>query len=165
MMRIINAFVLVTLSLFLLSGCASIVSKSKYPVIISSNPEGADITIANGIGRTVYSGKTPTTVTLKAGAGYFKGENYTVTFKREGYATHSAQIERGLDGWYIAGNIFIGGLLGWLVVDPITGAMWTLKDLHVNLKPEESDFQKEGLHIVTVDEVPNHLRSKMTKIK
>jgi hypothetical protein len=165
MMRIINAFVLATLSLFLLSGCASIVSKSKYPVSISSNPEGADIAIANGIGKTVYSGKTPTTVTLKAGAGYFKGETYTVTFKREGYATHKAQIERGVDGWYIAGNIFIGGLLGWLVVDPITGAMWTLKDLHVNLKPEESYLQKEGLHIVTIDNVPNYLRSKMTKIK
>ena len=165
MIRIINAFVFVTLSLTLLAGCASIVSKSKYPVSITSNPEGAAIIIVNRIGQDVFSGKTPTTVTLKAGAGYFKGETYTVTFKREGYATHTAQIERGVDGWYSVGNIFLGGLIGWLVVDPITGAMWTLKDLHVNLKPEESYLQKEGLHIVTIDDVPNHLRSKMVKIK
>lgn len=29
-------------------------------------------------------------------------------------------------GWYLVGNIFIGGLIGWLIVDPLTGAMWTL---------------------------------------
>jgi len=147
-----------------LAGCASIVSKSNYPVSITSNPEVASIVVVNSIGRTVFSGKTPTTITLKAGAGYFKGETYTVTLKREGYATHTAQIERGLDGWYIAGNIFIGGLIGWLVIDPITGAMWTLKDLHVNLEPEKSSLQKEGLHIVTFDDIPKHLRSKLVKI-
>jgi len=27
-----------------------------------------------------------------------------------------------------------------------------------------SSFQKEGLHIVTIDQVPNHLRSKMVKL-
>jgi len=165
MVKIINAFVFVALSLILLTGCASIVSKSEYPVSITSNPGGAAIIIVNGIGQTVFSGKTPTTIILKAGAGYFKGETYKVTFKREGYATHTAQIERGVDGWYIAGNIFLGGLIGWLVVDPITGAMWTLKDLHVNLEPEKDSLQKEGLHIVTLDDVPNHLRSKMVKIK
>jgi len=165
MIRIINAFILLTLSLILLTGCASIVSKSNYPVRITSNPEGAAITIVNSIGQDVFSGKTPTTVTLKAGAGYFKGETYEVTFKREGYVTHAAQIERGVDGWYIAGNVVLGGLIGWLIVDPITGAMWTLKDLHVNLNPEESYLQKEGLHIITIDDVPDHLRSKMVKIK
>ena len=32
-----------------------------------------------------------------------------------------------LNAWYW-GNILFGGLIGWLIVDPATGAMWKLKD-------------------------------------
>lgn len=32
-----------------------------------------------------------------------------------------------MDGWYV-GNIIFGGLIGLLLVDPITGAMWKLPD-------------------------------------
>lgn len=107
-----------------LAACATIVSKTDYPITVSSKPDGADITIANRAGQSVFAGKTPATVVLKAGAAYFTGETYTVTFKRAGYVSHTAQIERGVNGWYIAGNIVFGGLIGWLIVDPITGAMW-----------------------------------------
>ncbi|MCX7973828.1 MAG: hypothetical protein N3B16_04935 [Candidatus Aminicenantes bacterium] len=148
-----------------LFGCATIVSKSEYAVTISSKPDGADITVLNRAKETVFQGKTPTTVVLKAGAGFFKGEIYTVIFKKEGYRSHSAQIERGVDGWYFAGNLIFGGLIGWLIVDPATGAMWTLKNLHVDLIPESSSHIKEGLYIVTIDDVPNHLRSEMVRIK
>ena len=30
-----------------------------------------------------------------------------------------------IDGWYW-GNLFLGGILGMLAVDPATGAMWAL---------------------------------------
>jgi hypothetical protein len=163
MKKIVYLFLPVVLAIAVLVGCASIVSKSEYPVSISSQPQGADITIVNRSKEAVYSGKTPTTVTLTAKAGFFKGENYTVTFKKEGYALHTAQIERGVDGWYIAGNILIGGLIGWFIVDPATGAMWTLKNLHVDLSSQTSSIQKQ-IHIVTIDEVPDYLRSKMVKI-
>ena len=86
-----------------------------------------------------------------------------MTFKKEGYVPYSAKIERGVDGWYILGNLFFGGLIGWLIVDPATGAMWTLRDLHVNLRDKASSIQKK-MHIVTIDEVPTHLRSQMVRI-
>lgn len=163
-MNIFRLFPFIVLSLALLAGCASIVSKSEYPVTISSKPEGTEITITNRSKETVFTGRTPTTVTLKAGAGFFKGEKYTVTFKKEGYAPHTAQIERGVDGWYILGNIVFGGLIGWFIVDPATGAMWTLKNLHVDLEPQGAYFDKEGFHIVTIDQVPARLRSQLVKI-
>ena len=163
MKKIVYLFLPVVLVIAVLVGCSSIVSKSEYPVGISSQPQGADITIVNRAKETVFSGRTPTTITLTAKAGFFKGENYTVTFKKEGYALHTAQIERGVDGWYIAGNLFFGGLIGWLIVDPATGAMWTLKNLHVDLNSQTSSIQKKT-HIVAIDDVPNHLRSKMIRI-
>lgn len=155
--------IMVIFSFFVVS-CASIVSKSEYPVTISSDPEGVSIKIVNRAGGTVYKGETPTTVTLSAKAGFFKGENYTVVFSKEGYASHTAQIERGVDGWYILGNILIGGLIGWFIVDPATGAMWTLKNLHVDLNDKSSSMQKEQIHILTFNEVPEDLRKYMVRI-
>lgn len=147
-----------------ISGCASIVSKSDYPVSISSQPAGAEISIKNSAGVGVYAGTTPTTVNLKAGAGYFKGETYTVTFKKDEHIRHTAQIERGVDGWYIVGNLFFGGLIGYLIVDPATGAMWTLRNLHVDLSPTKNVSINNGLNVVSLDDVPYHLRLQMVKV-
>ncbi len=163
-MKIVNLFVCFVLALALLTGCATIVSKSDYPVSISSQPQGADITVVNRAGKAVFSGKTPTTITLKAGAGYFKGENYFVTFKNEGFTMQTVQVERGIDGWYIAGNLVFGGLIGWLIVDPATGSMWTLKNLHVDMSSQSSSIQN-GMRLVTIDEVPDRLRPEMVRIK
>ena len=164
MRKLVYSFFTAVLITVVLTGCASIISKSNYPVSISSKPEGASIKIVNRAGESVFAGQTPATVTLKAGAGFFKGENYTVTFEKEGYNPHTAQIERGVDGWYLGGNFLFGGLIGWLIVDPATGAMWTLKNLHVDLSSESSSLSRDGLHIVTIDDVPEDLRSKMVRI-
>lgn len=164
MSRVTKLVVLFVLCVVFLAGCATIVSKSDYPVSISSQPQGAEITITNRAGAKVYSGKTPTTLNLTAGAGYFKGENYTVTFKKDGYNPHTAQISRGVDGWYLAGNIIFGGLIGWLIVDPITGAMWTLENLHVDLTSSQTSSAENEIRIVTIDQVPKQLLSKMKKI-
>lgn len=163
MKKIVNLSLMLFVTIVFLYGCASIVSKSEYPVSISSQPEGAKIIITNKAGQDIFLGKTPTTVTLKASRGFFKGEDYTVSFQKEGYTPHTAQIARRIDGWYI-GNVVFGGLIGWLIVDPATGAMWTLKDLHVDLSPSETSLIEEKLEIITIDDVPDHLRSNMVRI-
>ncbi|WP_285360318.1 hypothetical protein [Pseudomonas sp. fls2-241-TYG-175] len=78
-------------------------------------------------GVSVRSGVTPDEVTLRAGAGYFDGEKYTVTYRKDGYTSSTQTLESGIDGWYW-GNIVIGGLIGMLIVDPATGAMYTLPE-------------------------------------
>lgn len=149
------------------TGCASIVSKSSYPVAINSNPGQAEITITDETGKAIYSGKTPTTVTLDTKNGYFKGKDYTVTFKKDGFAKHTAQIKRGVDGWYIAGNIVFGGLIGWLIVDPATGAMWTLpKEMETTLSPDTAAVSEEnGVQIVQLENVPEDLRANLVSVE
>ena len=149
------------------TGCASIISKSNYPVNITSQPSGADITIVNKKGRVVYEGKTPTVVDLKAGAGWFQGQDYVVKFNKDGYETQTAQIEQKLDNWYLFGNIALGGLIGWVIVDPITGAMWVLEDVNVNLQPKPGSYlpTENKLHIVSLDQVPINLRPRMVRIR
>jgi hypothetical protein len=109
------------------TGCASIVSKSQYPVTINSNPSGATVTIKNKRGVDVQKATTPATVTLAASAGFFSPASYSFQFEKDGCFPASTSLSAGMDGWYI-GNILFGGLIGILIVDPATGAMWKLDD-------------------------------------
>src|SRR5690606_11108781 len=113
-------------ALLALSGCASIVSDSVYPVLISSTPAGARYeVIEQDSGRLVSAGATPQTVMLGASDGFFSRAEYTVTFSQDGYHSTSYPLRADLDGWYF-GNILFGGLLGILIIDPASGAMWKL---------------------------------------
>jgi hypothetical protein len=152
----------------LCSGCASILSESQYPVTINSHPDGATILVKDERGLQLYRGKTPTTLTLKSGEAYFHGKEYTVTFSKDGYEEQTAFVTKALDGWYI-GNIVFGGLIGILIVDPLTGAMWKLspKYLTVTLAEKVSavDSDVPDVVVLSVDEVPEHLRQHLVRVE
>ncbi|AMA45438.1 hypothetical protein ACI2KC_08455 [Pseudomonas monteilii] len=124
-------------------GCASIVGESRYPVVVSSAPPGAAFEITDKNGTVVHTGNTPSTVTLKSGKGYFTGQTYTLRFKKDGYPDRTVELDSSLSGWYW-GNILVGGLIGMLIVDPLTGAMYKLPEYAsadmgqplVNAKPD-----------------------------
>lgn len=116
----------------LFTSCASLISRSHYPVSITSEPSGVKFTVKNQSGSTVHQGTTPSIVTLPAGAGYFKPASYTLEFTKKGSATQSIELNSRMNGWYF-GNILFGGFIGMVVVDPLTGAMWRL-DETVNAK-------------------------------
>jgi hypothetical protein len=83
-----------------------------------------------------------------------------------GYDSHTAAIRRGVDGWYIGGNLVFGGLIGWLIVDPLTGAMWTLqKDVNVTLTPASSSLNSQsGLRVMSLNDVPVQLRNCLVRV-
>jgi hypothetical protein len=152
--------------LVLLSGCASIVSKSSRPVTITSSPIGAKVTISKSSGVPIQVGETPMTVTLETSNGFFTKAKYTVEATKPGYQTSSAVISADLNGWYF-GNIVFGGLIGLLIVDPATGAMWKLDDTYsVNLAPTKKVALSNGetVHVVSISDIPTHLRSKLVKV-
>ncbi|MFI3218637.1 MAG: hypothetical protein QX189_05890 [Methylococcales bacterium] len=127
-----------------LSGCASIISGSSSPVRIASTPEQADFTITNEDGIKVHSGITPSTVTLKSGAGYFDGASYSIDYSKDGYNPQTATLDSGVNGWYF-GNLLFGGFLGLLVIDPATGAMFDLPDdLSVSLMKQSQQGTLDG---------------------
>ena len=146
-----------TVALLPFLGCASIVKGSQQDVYFSSDPEGAKITVFDGNGSVVSEGTSPTTLPLKRGAGYFTSAKYRVVFSAPGYGKREVWITGNLEaGWYLAGNFLIGGLIGWLIVDPLTGAMWHLSpdQLSPRLEKDLAAGQSEGLHIVLADQIP-----------
>ncbi len=70
----------------------------KGPVMISSSPTAAEITIVDQSRVQIYRGTTPTTITLDASAGYFDGQEYTVTFSKDGYDPTTVKVDSTLNG-------------------------------------------------------------------
>ncbi|MZR64335.1 hypothetical protein [Alcanivorax sp. DP30] len=141
MRRIIGG--VVVLVGLLSSGCASIVSDSSYPVTISSSPEGVNYTVKHAKrGYAMMKGVTPATISLSADDGFFSKASYLVSFEKRGYDAVTIQLRAGMDGWYV-GNILFGGLIGFLIIDPATGAMWKL-DEQVQVALTESRKEDAG---------------------
>jgi hypothetical protein len=166
-----------------LSGCASII-KGGGPesFTVRSQPPGADVRItAVPTGETVATGRTPMTAMLSKSRGFFQGAKYKVTVQMPGFQARESVVDTSVSGWYIGGNIIFGGLIGWLIVDPATGAMWTLETdaLDVPLSPEgappaspekvpaaKPTSQAEGAYIgvLALDDVPVSARARMVPV-
>lgn len=116
-----------------LQGCASIFCGSTKTISVKSEPSDVDFTIKDKTGLKIHEGKTPEMVTLKRGAGYFEASDYTVEFT-DGVNKDVLPIKSDVEwGWYLGGNILFGGLIGWFIVDPITGGMYNIHDVSANL--------------------------------
>jgi len=154
-----------------LAGCASIIGGKLQTISIRSNPTDAKLLVYDvRKGNEIINAKTPYTATLERGAGYFKKAKYRVVIEKEGHTSKEILIEGRPNGWYIGGNLLFGGLIGWFIVDPLTGAMWTLepKDVQADLTKKVSLLQqKEGLMIVLTSklhELPESLKDKMKPV-
>ncbi|MEP2023622.1 MAG: PEGA domain-containing protein [Reichenbachiella sp.] len=113
----------VSLALFLMSSCASIIHGPTQTVDFTSQPTGATITIDGK-----EYGKTPQAIELRR-KGREKGDKsdkqmYDVKVALDGYYPYELKIKREMDGWFL-GNILFGGLIG-IIVDASNGAMYKL---------------------------------------
>ena len=121
-----NLFVLVLL-VPVLASCATVFSASRYTVPIRSEPPGAHFVITDRKGLTVREGTTPAFVELKASGGYLKHASYRIELTKAGYEPAHTAVYARLNSWYL-GNILLGPfcVLGFFVVDPLSGAMYRM---------------------------------------
>ncbi len=160
--------VLFLLTTILLSSCASIVSKTNYPVYIHSNPAGVTVSVTDKKGREVYNGRTPANVTLRTGSGYFAKAVYQVKLSSPGFNEKIVPINYKLNGWYF-GNLLFGGVIGMLIVDPASGAMWKIANPVVDetLSPATSTTSgaiEPTLNIVDITSVSAKIKSQLVRI-
>lgn len=160
----------VTCLIISIAGCASIFSKNSFPVTIKSTTDGAHFVIRDTSGGVIHAGETPATVTLTSSKGYFQSANYTVVFSKDGYKDQSIPLSSSISGWYW-GNILLGGAIGMLIVDPLTGSMWKLPDnVAATLSEQDPKIGLENgvtpqLQIVAMDQVPDELRAQLVQLK
>lgn len=151
--------------------CASIVKSGPQSISFNSDPSGAVLSVYDmNAGKEIINATTPHTATLKRGAGYFRKAAYKVTVRKPGYSEKEMIVEGKVNGWYIGGNFLFGGLIGWFIVDPITGSMWTLQPESVDIKLSGKDSsllnQEEGLTIVLskIEDIPQNIREHLKPV-
>jgi hypothetical protein len=148
-------------------GCSTIVGDPTAQLPISSAPSGADIKITEEKGNEIFNGNTPATVVLEKSTGrYFGSKTYKIEISKSGYGIQAFSVTAKPSGWFIFGNLFSWGPIGWLAVDPFNGKMYKLseKNITANLAtstPGESSAGKISLNIIKLQEVPPSLRDKL----
>ena len=154
-------FSVIVITCTFLSSCASIVSKTNWPVTIDSKPEGVHVSITNKRGIEVFSGKTPVLTKLKSGSGYFSKESYTVVMTYKGNEKRKINLECSVNGWYF-GNLLIGGLIGMLIVDPATGAMFRLDRSEVYEVFKENSTSQ--LKVLDINNIPLEWKTNLIEL-
>ncbi len=153
-----------------LTGCATIVGDANHVMPVSSTPSEAQVSIVDEKGSEVFKGATPTTVTLqKSDGSYWGKKSYSVKISKPGFETQTIPVTASANGWYIAGNLVFGGLIGWFVVDPFNGKMYNLSPETISASlPTQAAHNNTatngGIAIMLIQDVPAELRGKMVQI-
>jgi hypothetical protein len=143
-----------------LVGCATIAVGAYQNVTINSVPTQATVTVYQNHSKVPsIQTQTPSVLRLKRGEGYFKSATYHIIVEKDGYMPHEIILEGKANKWYLAGNIFGGGLYGYLLIDPNSGAMWTLSPT----APMYNDFQG-GLFIDMIGNASPSVRPYLTPV-
>ena len=138
----------------LLSGCASVMCGPRQKVAFDSKPSGADVEVIDSRGEVVFHKTTPCNAVLaRREQDYLQSAKYTVIVKKEGYEAVQFPLTGVLNRAYLA-NVFSAGV--GFIVDPLTGAMWTLtpSSFDTPMVTENAGFfNQEGL-LVSLQEEP-----------
>ena len=114
-----------------LSGCATLLNGNSQNVWISSAPVNAGITIYDSDREIILKGSTPLEIQLEAGERFLRPAEYWVVIEQDGYEPFETRIRGRLSGLYIFGNLITWNVIGWFIVDPLTGAMWELQPYEI----------------------------------
>ena len=138
-----------TLILFFTS-CSSIVHRSKQDVRISSETDSR-ITVKDSNGNIIAEGINSISLKLDRGDGYFIKGKYFIEVEKKGYKPVKTALTGQLNtGSYVIGNLFTYGI-GWLIIDPLTGSMWTLSTPDGQKGNDVRIFLKESVTGETLD--------------
>lgn len=109
------------------TGCATLFASKTKPLMISSDPRGADVYI-NGF----KSGKTPLDIRLKPDT------NYSIEFKKDGYDNLTRVVNKQTNaGWVIWDVLSLSVVC--VIVDAVTNNWNKLQSntLHVSLEKKK----------------------------
>lgn len=141
----------------ILTGCGSIINGTSQSMSVVASPSNAIIRLYNENGSLINESRGSMFYNLDRSSGYLSGASYNLEITRAGYHTKIIPIVSKPSGWYMAGNIVIGGLIGWLIVDPATGGMWALES------KEGQDV--DNLRVVLLEDAPMEVLMQAKKVE
>lgn len=172
-MRVSMILLAAALGVSILSGgCATIIDGGgRQNLSIRSTPPEATVSIYDlrNNNSMVSKNQTPAIVNLRTGDGYFVPAKYKLVVEKAGYAKQEITVDCTVRGWYIGGNIVLGGLVGWLIVDPISGAMYKFNPevYEPSLVTARADNHSPGeatLHVALKQELSEEMQAKLVRL-
>lgn len=149
-----------------LTGCATIMDGGPKTVTVKSDPTDAHVRVFDKKGMEVTTQRTPAILSLERG-GIYSTAKYRLVIEKEGYQPTEVTVRSTLNGWYL-GNLIFGGPLGLLIIDPLTGAMWTLTPTDVSfvLQKQTADVRVEdgGFYVMLRKDVPDQFASRLVQL-
>lgn len=109
--------VLLLISVFGLTGCASVAHGGYQQVSVVSSPAGAAVVADCGRGPK-DAGETPAVVKVSR-----KAERCLITVSKEGYADETVVLKRHLSGW-VWGNLFLPYVVPGVLIDLYGGGAY-----------------------------------------
>ena len=107
------------------ASCASIVGRYRCPVSFQSESAEFGLEVLAPDGRCVHKGRMPQSMTFDAHKGFFQRAKCVNRSTGTRANPIEARLDASLDPWHFC-HILFGGLIGILIVDPLTSAMWKL---------------------------------------
>src|SRR5262249_41423795 len=97
--------------------------RAAAPVTITSEPPEAHVTITNlRTHRRILQATTPVVAPLARHASYTQPARYAMVVEKPGYQLYVIMLQAELEKQNV-GHVAVKGPLGFIVVDPLTGAM------------------------------------------
>jgi hypothetical protein len=151
----------------LLAGCATFVNGSTSPLSVTSPEPNATLTILDETNHVVFSGTMPATIDLQTGKGFFGRKSYTVKVISEGGAEQVFPVKTSVSWWYLLGNMVSFGPIGWLIIDPATGAMWTLDRTEIAAQGRTAQLDPGAgkVKLAQMPDVPPALRPSLVRVR
>jgi hypothetical protein len=88
-------------------------------------------------------------------------------FELPGYSQAEIKLDSSVSGWYF-GNLLLGGLIGMLIVDPLTGAMYNLTPEKIEQPLTASQAQLirsgQGVMVMLVSQTTQQERANMVRV-
>ncbi len=130
--------------------------------------ERAAVVITDERGFKVLSKWTPTVMSL-VNSNEAQGKSYRILISMNGAPAHERQLRAKRDGWYIRGSRVFADSIGSLVVDPQTGAMYTISmedagSVFAEAVAQNSGNLSAGTYLVLLSDVPDRLKGKLTRV-
>lgn len=124
------------------SGCASIFSDSNYVQKFEASVPGVLMDVVKNGEPYQSDVPIPAEIKLPADNGFFSRADYSFTFRKEGYKDKVMTRRAKVDPlyWVNVATIY-AAVIGMVIVDPWTGAMWSLEEAPLVAVMEKEDSE------------------------
>lgn len=145
----------------LVSACSSMDSSVAY--MREAAKDRPQLTVTDEKNQLIFQGVSPADIQLNRLTANGKDKSYNLEVTLKGVITHNIPIKHNHEGWFISGNLASKGPVGWLVVNPLNGALFLRAPSGEAAQSTEAN--ENSISIVMIDDLPQSMANQLVAIE